>query len=353
MSKPIYIVAGQSNGSSIRDTELFKTLSDNIDNARLLGFSVGGTALKVNSDRDWNVKSNELFTDLVNLIKSATVNGDYFAGLIWVQGEADAQLTGGPGVYEYNLSKMLDTLHDEFGKFKTSIVALSYQAPFITDLRPEFRDEWIDVRVSQFNLGRERDDVYTVNPDAIAKEYGVPVELMFRDANKHYTPNFAAMLLRAGLDYIDPKNLLQDTSEIKGTNSSETLRGSNTSDVIFGYGGNDVLIGSNGHDHIMGGTGYDRLYGQNGNDTLVGGYGDTITGGDGTDKFVLTKGFGRATILDFEAKDTMIMNNYTNDDYSIRQSGRNTIVTSNNGDILILANIKANLLNSTDFDFLI
>lgn len=352
MSKPIYIVAGQSNAGSIRATELFKTLASNTDNARLLGFSVGGTSLKVAAGDDWNVNSNnELFDELVSIIKDATSNGDYFAGMIWVQGESDSY-SGVPSSYEANLGNLLDAMHVEFGAFKTAIVSLSLRIPFYTERAPqEIRNEWINIRESQFNLGRGRDDVYTINTDALAKSYGLPVSLMLRDADKHYNVNFASMLLRKGLDFIDPANLLGDTSEYRGTNSSETIYGSNKSDVIVGLGGNDKLLGANGHDHIIGNTGADRLYGQLGNDTIVGGYGDTITGGEGTDKFVFTRGFDRATILDFEAKDTIVMNNYPTDDYTIRQSGRNTIITFDSGDVLLLANIQANTINSTDFDF--
>ena len=351
MSKPIIAVLGQSNGGSVRVSELFYTLSQNTEHARLMGFTVGGTAISANDDQDWNINSrDELFDSAVAQIREATAEGDHFAGLIWVQGEADAVLPGASSYYESNLTNLINALQVEFGQFKTSIVALSYQAPFIKNIRPEYRDEWMEVRAAQFNLGRDRTDIYTVNPDAIAKSYGLTPDLMFRDADKHYTSQFAGILLRASLKFVDPDNLLCDTGEIRGTEESETIYGLSTSDVIVGLGGDDILLGANGHDLIVGNTGADRLYGQIGNDTIVGGFGDTIVGGNGSDKFVFTKGFTRATILDLEEKDVLVMNNYPTDDFSIRQSGRNTIITLD-GDMLLLANTQANTINKADFDF--
>ncbi|NEO31794.1 MAG: calcium-binding protein [Symploca sp. SIO3C6] len=98
----------------------------------------------------------------------------------------------------------------------------------------------------------------------------------------------------------------------------------------FGYGGDDTIWGHSGNDYISGGNGNDSLYGWTGNDTLMGmsgndylsggdgndrldGYAvsgteyDTLSGGAGSDTFVLGgswgvsyQGLGYATITDWD-----------------------------------------------------
>lgn len=62
---------------------------------------------------------------------------------------------------------------------------------------------------------------------------------------------------------------------------------------IRGNSGNNVLSGLAGNDHLFGGLG---------NDTLAGGRGnDILRGGLGADRFVVSKGDGQDTIMDFSA----------------------------------------------------
>ena len=86
-------------------------------------------------------------------------------------------------------------------------------------------------------------------------------------------------------------------TEIFGTENADwPLKGSEGDDLILGLGGNDQLEGFNGNDHLVSGQGNDHLLGGNGNDTLVGtdnvalgeGEVDTLTGGDGQDRFILS-----------------------------------------------------------------
>ena len=54
-------------------------------------------------------------------------------------------------------------------------------------------------------------------------------------------------------------------------------------------------------DFLFGKQGKDELFGLGGDDFLNGGQGkDELTGGEGNDTFVLTKGSGKDTIMDFE-----------------------------------------------------
>ncbi len=85
----------------------------------------------------------------------------------------------------------------------------------------------------------------------------------------------------------------EDTIDIIGDSSAETIIGSSVSDTINssdgadtveGGAGNDLLRGGAGNDDLDGGADSDRLEGGTGNDTLFGGTGgDILVGGSGND----------------------------------------------------------------------
>ncbi len=147
----------------------------------------------------------------------------------------------------------------------------------------------------------------------------------------------------------------QFKNSITGNGRDNVLSGLQGNDSLFGMGGNDELYGSAGKDTLSGGDGSDLLYGQEGNDTLRGdrgndrllgedgrdtliGYGgvgserDTLTGGAGSDLFVIGAkgdggvfyiGSGYATITDFSGRD--------NDRIQISgKANRYSIVTTRN-----------------------
>ncbi len=86
-----------------------------------------------------------------------------------------------------------------------------------------------------------------------------------------------------------------DLQVINGTEISEVLNGTQNNDLIFGYGGYDILAGLEGNDTLYGdgsnpllGAG-DQLFGGSGDDILWGGpgsdflHGDDYQGGTGND----------------------------------------------------------------------
>ena len=101
-----------------------------------------------------------------------------------------------------------------------------------------------------------------------------------------------------------------------GRKGDDRLYGDSGNDKLFGNLGNDLLRGGEGNDKLLGGRGDDVLVGDTGHDKLIGGHGDDIlNGGDGYDKllggrgsdiFVLSKGQGRDTLVDFNAQTDFI-----------------------------------------------
>lgn len=83
----------------------------------------------------------------------------------------------------------------------------------------------------------------------------------------------------------------------KNFTMDDTIAGGNGSDRIYGNDGNDKLYGDEGDDLIWGGEGDDEIWGGYGNDTLY--------GGAGKDAFVLVRGQGTDTIMDFTSEDVL------------------------------------------------
>ena len=81
---------------------------------------------------------------------------------------------------------------------------------------------------------------------------------------------------------------------LTGGSGSDSLFGGIGNDTLSGGAGADVLDGGAGDDALTGGSGADILSGDTGNDVLTFAEGDTVTGGDGDDLFVLSD-LGEAT----------------------------------------------------------
>ena len=86
-----------------------------------------------------------------------------------------------------------------------------------------------------------------------------------------------------------------------------TLDGGNGNDTLAGFAGNDVLRGGDGDDQLDGGFGNDALFGGGGNDTLLGLVGsDFLDGGDGNDFLDALDSFGGDTVLGGNGTDRAI-----------------------------------------------
>ncbi|MBD2247794.1 calcium-binding protein [Nostoc sp. FACHB-888] len=87
---------------------------------------------------------------------------------------------------------------------------------------------------------------------------------------------------------------------ISGNAGIDYITGGDGGDSIFGDSGSDLLYGGRGNDSVFGGIGSDRLFGDEGGDVLTGADTaargvaeiDRLTGGSGSDQFVLGTTFG-------------------------------------------------------------
>ena len=209
-----------------------------------------------------------------------------------------------------------------------------------------------DVYYQRFNLGEEEEQAAVVSVDDISTDFGDFEDVVqiqeFSDldpggfALEYYAPGvgqvleeefngegeteFSSTLVKTlnvgedGNDLIVARDNISVVAGKKGndiifgSNGDDILRGDNNSrspggkkggdDIIYGGTGDDRIGGKGGNDELFGEAGDDKIWGDDGDDLLRGGLGNDKLKGDvnggGSDTFVLAKGEGTDTIVDFE-----------------------------------------------------
>ena len=118
--------------------------------------------------------------------------------------------------------------------------------------------------------------------------------------------------------------------------------------------------GTKGNDTINGTAFDDRLVGNQGNDTLTGAAGnDYLEGGPGSDQFVFAEGSDDDFIRDFTLTganhDFLVFEGVTADEIEVVQQGNDALLTTDNGDSVLLRNVDATVLTddlaSTSHDY--
>lgn len=278
MPTPIYILAGQSNAVKLNGgaggTDLQRYLEAMLGSGGAIGqaVAVGGTPLTfATAGQDWYSPA-ELQATLLATIRHAldTTPDSYFAGVMWVQGEADTFGTAAPSQYAARLTALVQSLDRGLAGYGSrtagytfAVLALSAASP-MADERPN----WDAIRAAQLGLSGGRFTV--VDPDAVALANGVGLPAMFGPDGLHYRYTMSDMLLDA---LVAPLPLHR-----AGTAGADTLTGLAGRDSLSGLAGNDLLIGQAGRDSLYGGAGDDRIV------TL--GDGDRLHGGDGIDTLI-------------------------------------------------------------------
>ena len=158
---------------------------------------------------------------------------------------------------------------------------------------------------------------------------------------------------------------LAGDDEISGGDGDDVLRGDLNSrspggtdggnDTLFGGAGNDRLGGKGGDDFLLGNSGDDRLYGDDGDDVLLGNSGDDMlqgddfSGGQGQDVFVLARGEGTDTIIDFEVGTDFIgLESLRLRDISISGTD-NALVNFQDETLAIVQGVSPDSLNALSF----
>jgi Ca2+-binding RTX toxin-like protein len=268
VSAPVYVLAGQSNATIMRAP--FASVIAERTAGVAINHTRGGTtlaAIEPDPDAelqvgilglDWSPDSDgELFDGLLaKLPAGATV-----AGVLWVQGEGDAQDEAMANAYADNLSDFIAALRAAWGPVPVVIAELASEAlhPFAGI-----------VRAAQYAEGE-----IVIDAD----------DLLFKPDGRHYSDHAATTMAHRFLDALEGRGHEAPTDTMAyGTAGAETLWGSAGSDLLDGRAGNDALYGLDGGDTLKGREGNDRLDGGDGDDWIMGGLGrDAIRGGAGVD----------------------------------------------------------------------
>jgi Ca2+-binding RTX toxin-like protein len=149
-------------------------------------------------------------------------------------------------------------------------------------------------------------------------------------------------------------NGLDGNDYILGSSAGDTLSGGDGDDTIFGAGGNDIILGGGGNDTIDAGTGA-TIDGGDGDDQISGN-GQTITGGAGSDHFIIyTYVPNQPTVItDFAIEDIIYLGGQYGAPatWNAHQDGANAVIES--GQIsIVLQNVDSALLMNGSNDSIV
>lgn len=221
MSKPIFVVAGQSNASRVRHkAQLEKYLKENGIDAKIVYHTPGGTSLAASggsggTDNDWypfedgrddTGENVDILFDAIDKTLERE-EGSYVAGVLWVQGEADGARSSRSSEYFTNLQKLYQLFTENYGEEVNFTVAqLEEKFPYFSE------KSWAEpfkkqVQDAQAKLARDYENVTLIDPGDLAKEAGLNWDL-YRKSNPlgaredgiHYSPPLAKLVGKAFMD---------------------------------------------------------------------------------------------------------------------------------------------------------
>lgn len=208
MPTPLYVVAGQSNAERIdRYDGITDYISGNAINAEYAAYAIGATSVapQPGGQDDWypyedgDSKTGELLEALIVTIADllAAQPDTYLAGILWVQGEADAKF-GRSSDYEDSMQHLYDRLVLEFGEdFNFTISSLSEN---MSSYRGDA--EQMTVSQAQENLAANNDNISLIDPDtAIAVNYILPSD--GAEDRIHFSEDGAAAVAAMFMDQFD------------------------------------------------------------------------------------------------------------------------------------------------------
>ncbi len=179
-----------------------------------------------------------------------------------------------------------------------------------------YRDDFTAPQVGQtwFDT-QEQVDAYNANAQYLYSLYGTSKD------------DFGGTVAIGGSDGNSSSSGSQNLTAEEG---GDQIYGGDASDAVSGASGDDILTGGGGGDSVAGGAGNDIVYGDSGNDTVAGGTGDDeLFGGTGDDCFIYAGGDGHDTVSDAGDTDSLILNDLTPTDVTLRHDGKDLFVDVN------------------------
>ena len=283
MGKAVVVLAGQSNASRISD-EITIALNARFGAGNYILVETYAAGAPLTRERqhkpDW-ADPGELKAQLLDGIGDALSNtpGAYYAGTIWLQGEADTYDFSQADRYEPEFLSLFSNLHatlvEQIGSGKAGLGTARVIISDLSDHAPEAinRSNWAGIQNSFAELATNHTWVHRFDPDLIARAHHLDLNNIF-DGSLHYSDSFSQMLadaLVSGLTSVGfaPGNTYQ------GTNSQDDITGSSGADIVRTFGGQDRVFAGKGSDQVELGTGNDYV--------RVGGGVESFDGGSGRD----------------------------------------------------------------------
>lgn len=260
-SVPIVILAGQSNAlQSGLSSGVMQAAANR--NAIFLQSAVSGSPLDARLDKstgDWNASgtsgSGELLNGLIAQIMALTdptspsyIEGAYLAGVVWVQGEADAWSAVAASSYARNLTALDNVLSANFGSHRFVVSQLSDTAGSLETDSAQRVANWHTIQLQQAAFANNHFSHILVNPDALAAHRGIASSAIFGSDGLHYSQSFGNVLgnvLGASV-FGGPTQLRAAVSpairSFIGTSEDDTFNISSLGlSQAFGAGGTDTL----------------------------------------------------------------------------------------------------------------
>lgn len=352
MGRNVVILAGQSNAlRAAEEVDAALEARYGADGYLLVEAFANGAPLtwRKEAGPDW-VTEGELADELFDKTLAALAEDpeNCLAGIVWIQGSADARAPGGygawPDAFTALFGELFDRIETGFGDGARGVDTVPMLIGELSDHAPRAPDlpYWNEMLAAQRSLADADSRVRMIDPDTVARAAGIAPDEMFVDG-LHYRTSMQEALadtfvaeitdmpaadgLRRGTADADIFAAGDAAGAMAGLSGDDRYWISHAQDRVVeqadegtdriyasvsvdlriqgahvelvrltgaasldatGDAGNNVLHGNDGDNRIDGAAGDDRLFGGAGNDRLRGGAGDDfMAGGAGDDRYLV------------------------------------------------------------------
>lgn len=367
----LFVIAGQSNARFAGiDNRLYELATAQGRDFTIIRTALGGTSLFPTTARDWDPASGELFTALVDNVRTTKAQIRVAGGVpvvhtFWVHGERDQQRSD----YGTKLADFIDQYRSQIDQPNSTfaISLLPYAAPardgqlsvaasvpHVVTIDPVGATTWDGVHYERPTRLFQAEAFFAATGATIgsasAYDNRLAVADIKRDAEGFTVigPRYTDYVWNNTTARVRIKTVSGDDVIRTGDFDDEIATGGNDDRVNAGGGndlidlgehndqaragaGNDTVFGSFGNDWIAGEDGDDTLFGNDQNDQLHGGNGDDLLdGGKGDDR--LFGDTGRDTLIGHDQNDQLyggngddLLEGGKGDDRLFGDAGRDTL----------------------------